>query len=82
MTNHRVAGEGAIDAQHTKRALMHFADNVGPDQRAHLCSIILAFFCPSTYTTVSTDSVSGQRRPRSACAYTQADQGLRCPQIT
>ena len=23
-----------------------------------------------------------QRRPRSACAFAQADQGLRCPQIT
>ena len=22
---------------------MHFADNVGPDQRAHLCSLIWAF---------------------------------------
>ena len=31
-------------------------------------------------TTVSIDSVSGQRRPRSACANAQADQGLRCPQ--
>ena len=38
-------------------------------------------FCSSTYTTVSIDSVSGQRRPRSACANAQADQGLSCPQI-
>ena len=29
----------------------------------------LGIVCSSTYTTVSTDSVSGQRRPRSACAY-------------
>ena len=34
----------------------------------------------STYFVVCTYSVSGQRRPRSACAYAQADQGLRCPQ--
>ena len=32
-------------------------------------------FCSSTYTTVSIDSLSRQRRPRSA-----ADQGLCCPQ--
>ena len=38
-------------------------------------------FCSSTNTTVSTDSVRGQQRPRSACTYVQADQGLRCPQI-
>ena len=31
---------------------------------------------------VSTDSVSGQWRPRSACTYAQADQGLHCLQIT
>ena len=30
----------------------------------------------STYTTVSIDSIGGQRRPRSASAYAQADQGL------
>ena len=31
------------DAQHTKRALMLFGDNIGSDQHAHLCSLILAF---------------------------------------
>ena len=31
------------DAQCMKRALMHFADNVGPDYHAHLCSLIWAF---------------------------------------
>ena len=51
---------------------MHFADSVGPNQHV---------LCSSTYTTVSIDSVSGQRRPRSACANAQADQGLRCPHI-
>ena len=29
-----------FDAQRTKRTLMHFAGNVDPDQRAHLCSLI------------------------------------------
>ena len=52
---------------------MQFADSVGPDQRVP---------CSSICTTVSIDTVSGLRRPRSACAYAQADQGLRCPQIT
>ena len=56
----------AYDIQHTKRALMHFADNVGPDHCAHLCSLIWTFFVPR-HTTVSTDSVRGKRRPRSAC---------------
>ena len=36
--------------------------------------------CSSTYTTVSINSVSGQRRPKSTCANAQADLGLRCPQ--
>ena len=30
-------------AQHTKRALMQFANNVGTDWHVHLCSIIWAF---------------------------------------
>ena len=46
-----------------------------------LRSLIWVLFCLSTYTTVSIDSVSGWRRPRSACAYAQADLGLRCRQI-
>ena len=41
----------------------------------------LDILAKSTCSTISIDSVSGQRRPRSACAYAQADQGLRCPQI-
>ena len=28
------------DVQHTKKAIMHFADNVGPDQHAYPCSLI------------------------------------------
>ena len=31
------------DAQCTKRALVQFTDNVGPDQRVHLYSVICAF---------------------------------------
>ena len=63
---------------------MQFVHNVGPDKRAHLCSLIWTFsVCRHIlHYTVSTDSVSGQRRPRSACANAQADLGLHCPQIT
>ena len=39
----------------------------------------LSIICSWTYTTVSTDSVHGQQRPRSACTFVQADQGLHCP---
>ena len=41
----------------------------------------LSILYPSTYTTVPMDSVSGQRRPWSVCAYAQADLDLRCLQI-
>ena len=68
------------DAQHMKTTLMHFAYNVGPDHCASVLSN-LGIFCLSEHTTVSIDSVSGQRRPRSACAYVQADKDLHCPQI-
>ena len=39
----------------------------------------LDILCSSTYTAVSIHSVSGKRRPISACANAQADYGLRCP---
>ena len=58
---------------------MQFADKVGPDQGADLCS--QGIYCLSTYTIVSTISVSGQQKPRSVCAYMQADLGLHCLQI-
>ena len=49
---------------------MQFAANLGPYQRAYLCSLIWAFsVLRHNYTTVFTDSVSGQRRPRTVCAY-------------
>ena len=31
---------GEYDVQYTKRTLMQFADNVGPDQHAHSCSLV------------------------------------------
>ena len=40
----------------------------------------LDILCSSTYSTVSIHSVSGQWKPRSACANVQADMGLCCPQ--
>ena len=41
----------------------------------------LSVLYSSTYTTVAIDTVSRQWRPRSACAYAQADLGLYCPKI-
>ena len=58
---------------------MQSADNVAPDQHASVQSN-LGIFRLSTYTTVSTDSVSVQQRPRSVCTYVHADQSLHCPQ--
>ena len=42
MYNYRVSSLSSIsyNVQHMKSALMQFADKVGPDQRAHLCSLI------------------------------------------
>ena len=60
---------------------LHNADNV---QSRSLCTSVqsnLGISCPLTYSTVSTDSVSWQWRPRSACTNAQADQGLHCPHI-
>ena len=39
----------------------------------------LDILCSSTCTTVSIDSVSGQRRSQSICPFVQADRGLHCP---
>ena len=63
-----------------KKPLVSYANNEGPDKRAHLCSLIWTD-CSSTYTILSIDSVCGQQRPRSACTNVQADQGQCCPQI-
>ena len=45
---------------------MSHMNSEGPEERAHLLQSDLDIFCLSTYTTVSIDFVSGQRRPRSA----------------
>ena len=47
---------------------MHFADDVGPDQRAYMCSLIWAFSARHILQYPD-PPVSGHRRPRSACAY-------------
>ena len=65
----------AFYAQHGIKALTSYANREGSDGRAHPCSLIW------TYTAVSIDSVSGQRRLRSACADAQADLSLRFLQI-
>ena len=50
-----------------KRRLRACAKRADSDHPAH------------AHSTVSNDSLSGQRRPWSACAYAQADLGLPCP---
>ena len=37
---------------------------------------------PLIHSIVSSDSISGQRRPRLHCADAQADLGLRCPRMS
>ena len=41
---------------------MQYANSEGPSMQSDLDVL-----CSSTFTTVSTDFASGQRRPRSAC---------------
>ena len=69
------------DAHRTKRAPY----TTGEQRRSRsVCATVLSdlsILCSLTNTTVSIDSVRGQCRPWSACAYAQADLGLRCPQI-
>ena len=64
----------SYDGQCMKRVLMQFAENVDPDQHARWCMhrLIWTFSVCWHILQLSTDSVSRQRRPRSACA----DQGL------
>ena len=61
---------------------MQFAGNVCPESACKSLQSDLGILCSLTYTSVATDSVRGQRWARTACANEQADQGLRCPQIT
>ena len=54
------------DKQHGKTALMPYANSEGPDILVHPCSLIWIFSGGrhiQQYTTISIDSVSGQRRP-------------------
>ena len=39
----KILAKYIIDAQHTKKAFILFADNAGPDQPAHKRRLILAF---------------------------------------
>ena len=58
-----------------KKALTRHANTECPAKHAYSCSLFVDI------TTVFIHSVSGQHRPRSACANAQADQGLRCSPI-
>ena len=72
----------SYDAQHTKRVLIHFCRLRRSRSACTSVQSNLYIFCSLTYTTVSTDFISGQQTPRSACAYVQADQGLPYPLIS
>ena len=56
-----------------------YRNSKDPDQPAKPHNLISIFVYTSIYSTVFNVSVSGQRRPRSACPDAQADLGLRCP---
>ena len=60
---------------------MQYGNTEGADERAHPIQSDLDILYLSTYTTVSIYSVNSQRRPRSACANEQADQGLCCTHL-
>ena len=59
------------DAEHTKKALMQFGDNAGPDQPAHLQRLIRAFIASIQNQWVlqymSTNKESQIRQQGSAC---------------
>ena len=49
----------------------------GPDECMHPCGLIMTFsVCRHIKQYAYTYSVSGHRRPRSACTHAQFDQGL------
>ena len=54
-------GVGGLNTKHAKTSLMPYGNSEWLDQSAHLHSLLRAFFCSSTYSTISYDSVSGQR---------------------
>ena len=53
---------------------MQTVQPVEPNNENGICYTLI-------YSTLSNDSVSGQRRPRSDCADAQSDLGLRCPHL-
>ena len=60
---------------------MPHAKSEGTDEVMHgSVQSDLDILCSSIDTNVSVDSISKQRSPRSACAFAQSDQGLRCSQ--
>ena len=82
----------SYDGTHEK-ALMPLADNVGPDQRAYLCSLIWAFSARRhvlQYPLIMQAGNEGPDQPalmqrlttQSQISLRCADQGLPCPQIT
>ena len=64
------------DVQCGKRVLTPYANSKGPDEHAHPMQSDQNIHCLSIYTTVSTDSVNRQLRPRLACTNAQADHVL------
>ena len=63
---------------------MLYVSSEGQDEPAHPCSLICAFsFCRHVlqYPLILLAENEGQDNMK-ACAYAQADQGLRYPQIT
>ena len=68
------------DVQYTKRALMKFAVNAGPDQPMH-AQVALVLHCPLTESVDTIVYVDEQKMPRVVCTDVQADLQLCCPQI-
>ena len=67
----------SLNTQHGKRAIMWWSSWAWVSEQSDL-----GILCLLTYTIGAIDSVRRQWKPRSVCAYAQADQGLHCPQIT
>ena len=66
------------EGQCRKKAPMQYVNNKSQDLHAHPCNLIWTFSVRLTYTTVSINSISGHWRPRSVCAFAQADLGQHC----
>ena len=61
-----------------KRAIVPYAGKEGPDQTAHLRSLIRAFRCPLTESVDIVEYIDEGRRPRPDCAVAQAYADIRC----